>query len=69
MGNFNELDWHFGEWKTQSTRCPNKLIRPFGGTTLFELALQKLSVLSAKLPVYVGVAEQELLDLASDTRM
>ena len=52
--------------RLKSTRCPKKLIRPFAGTTLFELALQKLSVLGANLPVYVGVAEQELLELGSD---
>ena len=47
-----------------STRCPRKLIRPFDGTTLFEIAMKKLSLLSSRVNVYTGIAEQELIEVA-----
>ena len=29
--------------RTQSERCPNKMLRPFAGTTLTDIVLEKLS--------------------------
>ena len=49
--------------RLQSTRCPQKLIRNFAGTTLFEIAMKKLAKLSANFNVYAGVAEKELIDI------
>ena len=37
--------------RISSTRCPQKLIRPFGGTTLFDIAMSKLSELSQYLKI------------------
>ena len=50
--------------RISSTRCPQKLIRPFGGTTLFDIAMSKLSELSQNLKVYTGIADKELIDIA-----
>lgn len=49
-----------------SKRCPNKMIRPFSETTLFDINLQKL-VESEFIPnenIYVSVHEEELVDIA-----
>ena len=51
--------------RLSSTRCPKKLIRPFAGSTLFDIALSKLSSLSSQLKTYVGIADPELIQLAS----
>ncbi len=36
----------FSFGRKQSQRCPNKMLRPFGGTTLADLAMEKLSAFS-----------------------
>lgn len=49
-----------------SQRVPQKMIRPFAGTTLFDIVLQKLCD-SNNIPlehVYASVYEQELVDIA-----
>ena len=48
-----------------STRVPQKLIRPFAGTTLIEIALAKLNEMDFFEHRYLGVAEDELKALAS----
>ena len=52
--------------RLSSTRCPRKLIRPFSGTTLFDISLTKLSTLSSHVNTYVGVADQELINISSN---
>ena len=46
--------------RLQSTRVPNKLIRPFSGSTLIEIALEKLNVLDFFEHRFLGVADPEL---------
>lgn len=48
--------------RLKSTRVPNKMLRPFGGTTLFDLCLSKLEGL--KCPVFAAVHEPELAEVA-----
>jgi CTP:molybdopterin cytidylyltransferase MocA len=36
----------FSFGRTQSERCPNKMLRPFGGTTLADIVLEKLRAFS-----------------------
>lgn len=53
--------------RLSSQRCPKKMIRPFGGTTLLDINIQKL-VESEFIPnenIYVSVHEKELKDIAS----
>jgi len=52
--------------RMQSVRCPNKALRPFAGTTLTRLALEKLAKSQAADTVYFAAYEQKLLDLAAD---
>jgi CMP-N-acetylneuraminic acid synthetase len=52
--------------RLQSVRCPNKALRPFGGTTLTRLALEKLAQSEAADTMYFVAHEDELLDLARD---
>jgi CMP-N-acetylneuraminic acid synthetase len=52
--------------RLQSTRCPNKALRPFGDTTLTRLALDKISRSGAVDAIYFAAHEEELLDLARD---
>jgi CMP-N-acetylneuraminic acid synthetase len=49
--------------RTQSTRVPRKLVRPFGGTTLLEIALAKLDRMDFFDNRYLAVAEDELAEL------
>lgn len=46
--------------RLQSTRVPNKLIRPFSGSTLIEIALKKLNEMDFFEHRFLGVADQEL---------
>jgi CMP-N-acetylneuraminic acid synthetase len=51
--------------RLNSTRIPKKMIRPFGNTTLFDLAIQK--ALASKVRegnIWVSIHEKELLDIA-----
>jgi CMP-N-acetylneuraminic acid synthetase len=52
--------------RLQSVRCPNKALRPFAGTTLTRIALEKLARSQAADTVYFAAHEEELLDLARD---
>ncbi len=47
-----------------STRVPRKLIRPFGGSTLIEIALSKLDRMDFFEHRYLAAAEHPLLELA-----
>ncbi len=45
-----------------SSRCPQKLVRPFAGTTLIELALRKLSWIYGS-EKYLAAGDAEIIDL------
>ena len=49
--------------RLSSTRVPKKLMRPFAGTTLIEIALEKLNNLSFFENRYLAVADPELIEL------
>ena len=46
--------------RKNSTRCKNKLLRNFAGTTLFDIALQKLSKMEG-FDIFVGAYEKEFI--------
>jgi len=50
--------------RTKSTRLPRKLVRPFAGTTLIDVALEKLARMDFVSHRYFAAAEDELLDRA-----
>mgnify|MGYP003112332398 CR=1 FL=1 len=53
--------------RLSSQRCPRKMIRPFAGTTLTDLVLEKLTA-SEVIPrenIYLAVHEQELIDIGN----
>jgi CMP-N-acetylneuraminic acid synthetase len=49
--------------RTQSTRVPRKLVRPFAGTTLLDIALAKLNQMDSFEHRYLAVAEDELASM------
>lgn len=52
--------------RTQSTRVPNKMLKPFADSSLLEIAINKILV-SKKIPkknFYLSIMDQELIDLA-----
>lgn len=51
--------------RKESTRCPNKHLRPLGNTTLIDIALDKLSQLNLD-EKYLAVYDQELKDKVID---
>lgn len=52
--------------RTQSTRVSNKMLRPFAGSNLFEIAVNKVlqSTVIPKENFYLSVMDQELIDIA-----
>jgi CMP-N-acetylneuraminic acid synthetase len=52
--------------RTQSTRVPNKMLRPFAGSSLLEIAINKIlqSSIIPKENFYLSVMDQELIDIA-----
>lgn len=54
--------------RLQSTRVPRKLVRPFAGTSLIEIALAKLDRMDFFDGRYLAVAEEELKALARNYR-
>ncbi|MCA9320651.1 MAG: hypothetical protein KDB53_07950 [Planctomycetes bacterium] len=49
-----------------STRCRNKILRPFADASLIEIALDKMSRLDTDLQLYFGAGEPELIALAAN---
>ena len=52
--------------RTQSTRVPNKMLKPFVDSSLLEIAINKV-LASKKIPkenFYLSIMDQELIDLA-----
>ena len=60
--NINEIAI-FLNVRVSSSRCKNKMLRPFCGTTLIDICLEKLHELS-NYKVYYGAHEEELLEKA-----
>jgi CMP-N-acetylneuraminic acid synthetase len=63
MKNINEVGI-IVQARLSSQRCPQKMIRPFAGTTLMDICLTKL--VNSKIKnhnIWVSVYEQELLDI------
>jgi CMP-N-acetylneuraminic acid synthetase len=52
--------------RTQSTRVPNKMLKPFADSSLFEIAVNKIlqSDLIPKENFYLSIMDQELIDIA-----
>ena len=52
--------------RTQSTRVPNKMLRPFANSSLFEIAIEKIlsSTLIPKENFYLSVMDEELKEIA-----
>jgi CMP-N-acetylneuraminic acid synthetase len=52
--------------RTQSTRVPNKMLRPFANSNLFEIAIKKVlsSNLIPKDNFYLSIMDDELIDIA-----
>jgi|TARA_Y100000294_G_C8451784_1_gene294998 CMP-N-acetylneuraminic acid synthetase len=53
-----------GQARLNSSRCNCKMLRPYGNTTLAELAVKRLAKLKNFDGVYFGAHENELLDIA-----
>lgn len=53
--------------RTQSTRVPNKMLRQFVDSNLFEIAIQKVlsSSIIPKENFYLSIMDQELIDIAN----
>jgi CMP-N-acetylneuraminic acid synthetase len=49
--------------RTQSSRVPNKLLRPFAGTSLIEIALAKLDKMDFFEKRFLAVADEELVQV------
>lgn len=52
--------------RLSSTRVPNKLLRPFANSTLFEIALNKISQISFADNLYVGIGDDQLIEIANN---
>jgi len=52
--------------RTQSTRVPNKMLRPFADSCLFEIAVQKIlnSQIIPKDNFYLSIMDEELIEIA-----
>ena len=52
--------------RTQSTRVPNKMLRPFAHSSLFEIAIEKVlqSSIIPKDNFYLSIMDDELIDIA-----
>ena len=52
--------------RKNSTRCPNKHLRDIGGTTMIDIAINKVSQLKNVEEVYLAAFDQELIDKAEN---
>jgi len=52
--------------RLSSSRVPNKLLRPFANTTLFEIALRKISNIKFARNIYAGLGDSELIKIAQN---
>jgi CMP-N-acetylneuraminic acid synthetase len=65
MKNINDVVFII-QARTQSTRVPNKMLKPFADSSLFEIAVNKIiqSDLIPKENFYLSIMDQELIDIA-----
>jgi len=65
MKNINDIVFII-QARTQSTRVPNKMLRPFANSSLFEIAVNKIlnSTIIPKDNFYLSVMDDELIDIA-----
>jgi len=65
MKNINDVVFII-QARTQSTRVPNKMLRPFAHSSLFEIAIEKVlqSSIIPKDNFYLSVMDDELIDIA-----
>ena len=66
MKNLNEILF-IVQARVNSERAPKKMIRPFAGTNLFDIALKKIK--KTKIPLEnfrASIYEQELIDICED---
>jgi len=65
MKNINDVVFII-QARTQSTRVPNKMLKPFADSSLFEIAVNKIlqSNLIPKENFYLSIMDQELIDIA-----
>ena len=56
----------FGTARLNSTRCKNKMLRPYADTSLAELAVKRLASLTSFDDVFFAAHENELLDVSRD---
>lgn len=66
MKNINDIVFVI-QARTQSTRVPNKMLRPFLHSNLFEIAIEKVlsSNVIPKENFYLSIMDQELIDIAN----
>lgn len=66
MKNINDIVFII-QARTQSTRVPNKMLRQFVDSNLFEIAIQKVlsSSIIPKENFYLSIMDQELIDIAN----
>ena len=50
--------------RVNSTRCENKMLRPFDNTTLVEIAIKRLLELEKFSGIYFGAYDKQILDIA-----
>lgn len=64
MKDINEIVFVLG-CRVNSTRIIRKMIRPFGDTSLFEIAIQKMLKLNVpKKNIYLAIGDKELIEIA-----
>lgn len=64
MKDINDIVFVLG-CRVNSSRIIKKMIRPFGETTLFEIALKKMLELNVpKKNIYIAIGDKELIDVA-----
>jgi CMP-N-acetylneuraminic acid synthetase len=65
MKNINDIVFII-QARTQSTRVPNKMLRPFADSSLFEIAVNKIlnSTIIPKDNFYLSVMDDELINIA-----
>ena len=66
MKNINEVVFII-QARTQSTRVPNKMLREFAGSSLFEVAINKFlsSSIIPKENICLSILDDELIDIAN----
>lgn len=66
MKNINDIFFYI-QARTQSSRVPNKMLKPFAGSTLIEIAIEKIlsSSIIPKENFYLSIMDDELIEIAN----